>query len=280
MNLPPPESIPGDLVTIPLGGKHRPLDGFLARAGKRSAKSLVVFVHGMGSNFYRSGFKKAMLRGVKPGGPDVLTFNNRGAETATAHETFRDCLRDLDATLDAARAWGYRTFILVGHSTGCQKITYYQALRKRADVAGLVLAAIGDDLAIARRNLGKRYRTELAKAKRLVASGNPDTLVTGLDFPFAAHRFLSIADPAQVEARLFDMNGKLDHFRKIKTPILIVLPEKEEYACIPVEDMIERLAAKTNATRFESVIIGGANHGFHGDEEITATTILNWARSL
>lgn len=274
-----PESIAGELVSFPLGGRHRPLDGFLSRSGKKPARTLVVFVHGMGSNFYRSGFKKAMLRGVGSG-VDVLTFNNRGADTATAHEVFRDCLRDLDAALDGCRCLGYRRFVLVGHSTGCQKITYYQAVRKRTDVAGMVLAAIGDDLAIARRILGRRYGSEVAKARRLVDAGRPDTLVQGLDFPFAAHRFLSIADPASIEAKLFDMEGRLDHFRKLRVPLLVVLPEKEEYACIPVEEMVERLAAKTRADRFEAVIIGGANHGFRGDEEITAATILNWSRAV
>ena len=67
---------------------------------------LLVFVHGMGSNFYRSGLKKAFLEAAPAHGLAVLSFNNRGAERGTEDEPFRMCLPDLDAAaaLGADRA--------------------------------------------------------------------------------------------------------------------------------------------------------------------------------
>ena len=52
----------GELVAFPAGNSRpgRMLDGFYRSPRKMNAP-LLVFVHGMGSNFYRSGLKKAFL---------------------------------------------------------------------------------------------------------------------------------------------------------------------------------------------------------------------------
>ncbi len=272
--------ISGSLVAFPAKGQKRPLDGFWVRGPKRN-RTLLLFVHGMGGNFYRSLSKKEMLRQAPRAGIDVLSFNNRGYEGNVADEVFPDCRHDLDAALAFGRAKGYRRFILLGHSTGCQKITYYQHLRKSRDVAALILAAIGDDYAIVRRTLGARYDHWMNTARRLVKNGKGSTILRGKGcMGFSARRFLSVADPKQIEARLFDMDGPLREFSRIKTPILAVLPAEEEFACIPVPEMGERLRAKTRSKRFDVEIIPGADHGFHGREVETTRKILAWLNSL
>lgn len=277
----PPGLIPGELIEIPLGKTLRPLDGFLARSGPRRKTSLLVFVHGMGSNFYRSAFKKTWMHAVRGTPWDLLSFNNRGAEQDTARERFRDCLRDLDAALDAARVLGYRSFILIGHSTGCQKIAYHQAVRQRRDVRGLIFAAIGDDYAILRRDLGRKFVARVRRANALVEAGEPDTLVEGIGFPFAAHRFLSIADPDQLEATLFRFDGPMRHVGRIRCPILGLFPAEEEYAVLPVPEAARRLAVRaTRAVRCDICIIPGANHGFKGRERDAVDAAMTWVRSL
>ena len=58
----PDWSLAGELVAFPAAGGRKPrmLDGFYRPAAAKRAP-LVAFVHGMGSNFYRSGLKKAFL---------------------------------------------------------------------------------------------------------------------------------------------------------------------------------------------------------------------------
>ncbi len=269
-------SIPGELVSFPARGLRRPLDGFWAR-GPRRAGTLLLFVHGMGGNFYRSASKKEMMRQAPRAGIDVFSFNNRGCERDVADEVFAGCRHDLDAALAFGRARGYRRFILMGHSTGCQKVTYYQHLRKAPDIAALVLAAIGDDFAIARRDLGGRYEHWIRRARALVKAGRGHTILTGKGcLGFSARRFLSVADPARIEARLFDMEGPLREFGSILTPTLAVLPAREEFACIPVPEMARRLRAAARACPFDVEIIPDADHGFKGAEPGTTRRILRW----
>ena len=55
-------AVEGALVAFPAAGGRKPrmLDGFYRPAPKKNAP-LLAFVHGMGSNFYRSALKKAFL---------------------------------------------------------------------------------------------------------------------------------------------------------------------------------------------------------------------------
>lgn len=269
--------IVGRLVELPLPGRRRPLDGFWVH-GPRRSPTLLLFVHGMGGNFYRSRFKKELMQRAPARGLDMLSFNNRGCEKDVATEKFRDCLQDLDAAVAFGAAHGYRRFVLLGHSTGCQKITCWQHRRRDRRVAALVLAGIGDDYAITRRDLGKDYARWVAKARQWIARGWTDKLLPARCHGFTAPRFLSVADPRQLEARLFNFEGPLTEFRALRQPVLALLPEREEYACIPVAAAAERLRRRTRSRSFKAAIIPDADHSFHGTEAKAAQVLLDWLR--
>jgi len=270
-----PSGIRGELVTLPARGLKRPLDGFWVRGPARS-RTLLLFVHGMGGNFYRSVSKKEMFRQAPGRGIDVLSFNNRGAEKDVARERFPDCVHDLDAAIAFGRARGYRRFILLGHSTGCQKITYYWNRRRPREVEALVLAALGDDLAIAKRDLGRQYTAWIKKARHLVARGHGENRLPQKCLGFSARRFVSAAGEGELEAELFRLDGPLRLFRRVTIPVLAVFPEKEQYACIPVREAADRLAAVTRSTRFGRIIISDADHSFHGRETACVKATMKW----
>ena len=273
-------SVAGELASFSSGAgrRRRMLDGFHVKG----AGPLVVFVHGMGSNFYRSGLKKAFLAGGAARGEGVLSFDNRGAGRGTEGERFRECLDDIDGALRWARRRGYREAVLVGHSTGCQKITYWQAMRggrggrDRAAVRGLVLLAPADDNAILRRDLGRAFAGRVAWAKRQVAEGRREAQVPGLYERFEAARFLSVADERNPEANVFRYAGRLEKFRKVKIPVLAVFGSEEEFAAIPPSEMLGILAEKTKSARFLGWEVEGAGHGFHGFEEDVAEGTFRW----
>ncbi len=270
-----PFEIHGALVTLPLPPKKtRPLDGFWM-PGRRANPRLLIFVHGMGGNFYRSQFRKQLMLDAPHAGVDTLMFNNRGAERDVSTEKFRDCLADLDAALAFAKRKGYREVALMGTSTGCQKITYFQSVRKNPLVKALVLSAIADDFAISKRDLGKAHSSWVKKAKRLVKAGRGDTILPKCN-GFAAHRFLSVADESQIEAQLFNFNGPIRHYRKVSIPVLALLPEKEQYACIPISGAEKILRANSCSQKFDSVIIPEADHSFHGCEPAASRATFRW----
>ena len=277
----PDWSLAGELVAFPAAGGRKPrmLDGFYRPAAEKRAP-LVAFVHGMGSNFYRSGLKKAFLETAPVRGCAVLSFNNRGAERGTEDEIFSACLADLDAALAFARRRGHRKIVFVGHSTGCQKIAFWQARRRHPGVAGLVLLARADDYAVTRHDFGARFERKVAWARRQVARGRPDAPVAGRYERFTAARFLSLADPRHAEANVFRYAGPLTHFRRVKCPVLAVFGDQEEFAAIPPADMLAILRKKSGSRRFDDWLIPGADHGFHGLETELAEAVCRWVREV
>ena len=272
-------ALDGALVSFPAAGARNPrmLDGFYRPAPKKPAP-LLVFVHGMGSNFYRSALKKAFLEAAPALGLGILSFNNRGAERGTEDEKFRTCLSDLDAAAEFARRQGHRKWVFIGHSTGCQKIVYWQARRRHPAVAGLVLLAPADDYAATRRDLGKGFEKKVAWAKKQVAAGKGDAPVAGLYERFTAERFLSLADVKQAEANVFRYAGPLTQFRRVTCPVLAVFGEDEEFAAVPPAEMLAILRKQTKSRDFDDWLIPGADHGFHGCAAELALSVCQWAR--
>jgi pimeloyl-ACP methyl ester carboxylesterase len=271
------DSIPGALVKIPMPGRAPALDGFRTPAA-RTRDTLLVFVHGMGSNFYRSPFKWAVLREAAAFGVDALSFNNRGTGEGTQTERFRDCVKDLDAVRAWARAEGYRRMAWLGHSTGCQKCTYYLSLRRPDDAAALILAAPADDLAIVRRECGRAHATMIRRARAQVERGEgdrPDPRLRG----FSPRRFLSLALPDSLEAQLFDYSGPMRRFASLRLPVLAVFGTREEYACRPVAEMGERLGTLSRAEAFEFHLVPGADHSYKPHEQTAVRRMLAWLQA-
>ena len=269
----------GALVAFPAAGGRtvRMLDGFYRAAPKKN-EQVLIFVHGMGSNFYRSALKKAFLEVAPARGLGILSFNNRGAERGTEDEKFSTCLPDLDAAAEFARRHGYRQMVFAGHSTGCQKIVFWQAKRQHPAVAGLVLLAPADDFAVSKRDLGKRFETKVAWAKKQVAAGRPDAPVSGLYERFTASRFLSVADVRHAEANVFRYAGALTQFRRVKCPVLAIFGEEEEFAEIPPAEMLAILRRKTKSRAFGDWLIPGTGHSFKESEAELALAVCDWAR--
>lgn len=270
-------ALPGWLVSFPARGAR--LDGFLTRGGRRG-RPLLVYVHGMRSNFHGSALKKEFAREAVRSGFDLLLFNNRGAGEGVLDERFGDSLADLDAALTFARSRGHRRFLLAGHSTGCQKVVHYQARRRDPSVLGLILLAPADDLAITRRELGTAYARRVARARRLVAASRGRTPMPADCQGFTARRFLSIAEPHRTEAALFDYAGPMRAFASLRLPMLALFGGREEYACIPLARMEAILRARTRSAGFDWRLIAGADHGFHGHERATARAVLGWAAGV
>jgi len=273
-------AVDGTLVAIPAAGprgKVRRLDGFYRPAAKKNAP-LLVFVHGMGSNFYRSAMKKAFLEAAPPLGLGILSFNNRGADQGTEDEKFQTCLADLDAAAEFARRQGIEKTIFMGHSTGCQKVVFWQARRKHPAVAGLVLLAPADDQAVLQRDLGKRFEKKVEWARKKVAEGKGDAQVSGLYERVTAARFLSLTDTRHAEASVFRYAGKLTQFQRIKCPILAVFGEEEEFAAIPPAEMLDILHRKTRSRDFMEWLISDTGHSFKECESELAFAVCEWAR--
>ncbi len=268
------------------------LTGLLSQ---RSAKSrtCMLFVHGMMGSF-TSNVALALVEYAS--GIDVFSISTRGMgmisgfskagrtgrqkryRIGTCLERFEECVRDIGGAIDAARMMGYRDVVLCGHSTGCQKVAYYQYRMRDRRVKGIILAAPSDDYNMARERLGRRFATAGKACARMMKVGRGDEIMPD-ESGFSAQRLDSILNLGRIEARMFNYEGQLREFGAIRVPVLAIFGELED-APKDVGACLEMLGERTASRHFSSAIIEGAGHSFEGTEKELGITASRWAASL
>jgi pimeloyl-ACP methyl ester carboxylesterase len=106
-----------------------------------SATTLIVGVHGNGGNF-----ADAPIGSISPllsaKGYGVLTISTRQHDDLRNTENFFDVRRDIEAAVYTARALGYQTLVLWGHSLGNIHVQYYAANTWDPDIKAVVLSGM------------------------------------------------------------------------------------------------------------------------------------------
>jgi alpha-beta hydrolase superfamily lysophospholipase len=272
------------------------LQGLLFEPDKKTAKAL-IHVHAWVGNFYENNFINYIAEAAVAQGFAFLTFNNRGAGFVTdfikrnrsgfkyvriggASEKFEDCVLDISAVLDFLEKRGYKSFVLQGHSTGCQKATYYKFKTKNKKVCGLVELSPADDVAYVKKLLGGKYREALNIAKKMVSSGKSGEPVPAwmAFYPsLSAKTFLNIADPKSVSAKIFDYIGELKEIKNVECPVLAISGSRDEYQDNP-EGKLEIL--KNQVANCSTKFMINSDHWFTNYEKQLAKLIGNWLQNL
>lgn len=260
--------------------------------GRRAA----ISVHGFTGTFYenRDDF---FAEGLTRAGWAFLTMNNRGHGhiadftirrngrksrllAGAAFERFEDCIYDILAAKRFLKRMGYSEFVLVGHSTGCQKIVYYQLTQRDRDVKALVLLAPVDDTAWQKRYLGDRFRAALRHARELVRRGREKEWMPqwSFDGPISAGRYWRMFAPHSVEGRMFDYASGLPHLGELKLPIYAAFGDREEYAVMSPKKMLAVIKAAAGSS-CETRLIRGADHGFNHRERALVRSVVAWLKN-
>lgn len=290
-----PLRIKGEIVSFETPD-HITLHGFLSRPRRRTNK-MVVHLHGLQGNFYASTGVKSLVNTFTKEGFNFLAMEQRGSYILNrawkgkgkkarkilfggALEKFEDCIYDIDGALEFARKEGMKKAYLEGHSTGCQKITYYQSKLHRRLVKGLILIAPTDDYNASKRDLGSKFNEAVDFARRQYKKDRkmmmPKKYHKGLT---SVARFLSYSDLKNVEGRIFNYDSeRLSVFGEVRVPVLAIFGTKEEYALKNVKDYLQILKDNSRTGMFSGVLIRGANHGFRKKEEELARAITRWLK--
>jgi len=288
-----PAAIQGELITYHATDRIE-LQGFLIR-GKRSGK-IVVHIHGLTGSFFRNVAVKRKIPYYLSAGYDFFLINTRGHGTitpmyrvkgkkerwvqiGTAFEKFEDCVKDLKGVVKYLRSKGYKKIILQGHSTGCQKATYYMYKTGDRGIAAIVLLAPADDYNTTKKMLKKKWKTAFNFSKRIIKKKPNELMPRELikNKILSVQRFISTNDLSRVEARLFNYeSGNLREFRSMTLPVLAVFGSKEEYKTKPVRIYLKQLERTTRSEKFLAIEIPGANHAFKGHEAETAQAVVEW----
>lgn len=271
------------------------------------SKKAAIFLHGNGSAsvFYSDDLKEEQAKILNNKGISYLLFNNRGAHLikklnvakkdgtverkrfGMAYEKIKDCIKDIDASIDFLRTKGYEEFYLIGESTGANKICVYHYYKPKNKVSRYVLLGGGDDTGIYYNQLGKKKFFKLLKeSKDKIRKRKGEDLICELlpEEIFSYLGFYDIANPngdynvfpflEEIKKIKLSKKQLFRHFNSINKLTLVIYGEKDEYAWGDVPRIINIL--KEQKPNFEYAIIKGADHGCSQHQKELSKVISEW----
>jgi len=252
--------------------------------------TLILAVHGSGGRY--DGAPIAFLMRLLTGsGFPVLAINTRqsGRERVNT-DNFLDVRRDIEAAVYTARALGFRSIVLLGHSLGNIHVQYYAANNWDADIKGVVLAGMFANLPWKSRYLLMQNETKYvelqdAALQALRAGKERDLLPMPMswpsgDVPVTAQHFLTYRAEESSAA-----NGTY-WIQRIPRPVLMVRDEGDT-TIQPFEPNMLVSAAKARGALVPSVKFvslpnkKGPNppgHFFADNQEALADAVVTWLR--
>jgi pimeloyl-ACP methyl ester carboxylesterase len=272
------------------------LAGLVIRPGTQAAKpNAFVWVPGFSINFYHPSFVP-IGRELAGLGYAFVIGNHRGHDIGANlwrkqkdadgmtrtyggafWERFEESPRDVAAWIGLAMNLGFGGVALVGHSSGAEKVVYYQARRQDPRVYGLVVASAPKG--------PREVDPELVTlAERLVAEGRGEELLPWGTF----ETFFSGAVSAQTYLSpvpdLFGVSMPDAEIAKIHCPLLVCCGMKEaedpasSLEIVQAHKTIRRKAVA--APRADIAFFEGANHGYDDHEREVAEALAHWVDTL
>jgi pimeloyl-ACP methyl ester carboxylesterase len=244
----------------------------------------ILCIHGNTSRF--SDFPYIIMgRALAERGYLFVSGNTRGHDVAasiwsdahmqhiaggSAWERLEDAPQDVAAWIDDMVSLGVERVVLVGHSQGAAKVTYYQALRQDARTAGIVLAS---------PDLHGHWRGVLDEARRLVEQNREDEVLPDfINAPWYRLSAKNILSRAAVLDHIYTSVDGPPTIASVRVPILALFGDAGD-----VGGQAELETIKTQATAFSQVqtaIIPGADHGYTNTEGAVAKVIADWISTL
>ena len=273
---------------------------------KKINNTLAIFIHGAGSSSIvrRPALTNNLALSLNKKNIDFLTFNNRGAGYMTkfdntngttylggmAFERISDFHYDICGIISWAKKKGYNKILLIGHSTGANKIVYELSHYKQPLIVGTCLIGGGDDITLQRgrysdfeiSQLEKKIdnATKNAKGKELVSQG-----VFKGEHPMSWDSLKEIITPNSdydmFPFARYDKENVKKSFQgisKIVVPTLIMYGSNDFGTIIPPKDAIKLL--KSINDKFSVHLFYRADHNLTGRERDLSACIAEWFFNL
>ncbi len=293
---------------------HLLLPALLYEPDKKTDR-VAIYLHGNGSSsiFYNSDTMNPMGEVLTKQGVSFFPFNNRGAHWikklskkvkgvekedripyGMTYELMKECVFDIDGAINYLKTLGYKTFYLIGLSTGANKIVVYHYYRRKNPVAKYVLLSGGDDTGLYyelefKKNR-RRFFAVMRQCEKEIQKGNGRKLVpqTILVEPLMSYQSLYDTINPDGDYNTFPFNEYLHNLKLSQKPLsrqyktidkstLVVYGEHDEYCYGDAAKCVNILKKECPDKKlFTFKIIKGADHGFTGKEKELAETIVRW----
>lgn len=210
---------------------------------------------------------------------DILMKDGSYARYGCMYEIFEDCILDIDLAINKAKKLGYKRFILMGHSYGCNKLIYYY-YKKHPNILGLVLASAPDMVGL-QLYRQKDYKELIKEAKVNIDNDDETKLLSNL---VEDYMYMS----SKTYYNWFNQKSNLDNlpvmgnsenwyqFESINVPILTFSGSNETDNYLHL-DLLKDKAKICND--FEYKIINNTNHFYTNKENEIGDIILNWIKN-
>jgi alpha-beta hydrolase superfamily lysophospholipase len=254
-----------------------------------NAKTLVLMVHGSGESYHGNpnGF---LGKGLAERGYAVLGINTRQSGARVNTDNFMDVQRDLEAALYTARALGYRSIVLHGHSLGNIQVQYFAANNWLPEIKAVVLTGMFGNLPWKSRHilvqdeqnwtaLFGAAMTQLREGKAAELMPVQMSWITGQKVPMSAQHFLTYR---------WENSSAADGtywIRRVPYPVLMVRDEGDAIVQ-PFEPYMLLSAASTSGSLVPTIEYvklpnkerGPAQHSFINNRQPLIDTVAGWLK--
>lgn len=266
---------------------------------KKKTKKVAVWIHGNGSSsiFYSTERMNTFGEIFAHQGVAFFPFNNRGAHIlktlkkepksndeeervlmGAAMERIEECVYDIDGAVTLLQHNGYEDIILLGHSSGANKICVYHRSKPKNPVIRYVLIAGGDDTGLYYQQMGEqKFRSVLHTCRQKVKEGRGGELVPMeiLPYTYSYRALYDIIDPDGAynifpfleyrESLGLSRKDLFSDFVSLSKPTQVIYGEEDEY-CVPnTQEVVSILQQHTKGREnFFYRVIPRADHGFTG----------------
>ncbi len=124
--------------------------------GENFRDTIVIVTNGSGGSIFENAFLRTVGEELEQQGISFVYAHNSGSflmidfpskekrRSGLTFEMFDNCIEDLQAYVDFAKAQGYKNIVLGGHSYGCNKVVYYLYKTNSKDVDKFILISPTD----------------------------------------------------------------------------------------------------------------------------------------
>jgi pimeloyl-ACP methyl ester carboxylesterase len=218
--------------------------------------AVIVQVHGSGGNLAELPLR-AVARALSPKGYAALAINTRQHGEHINTDNFFDVRQDIEAAVATAKALGYRTIVLHGHSLGTIQVEYFAATNWDPAIKAVILTGPFGRLPWKSRNIliqnDDVYKALGAAARGAVKAGkSAEVLATRMPYvggvlsPVTAQHFLTYRDEQSSAADGTYWVPRIPH------PVLL-LRDQADGVVLPFEPYMLVSAAHAEGSLVESV---------------------------